>query len=126
MRRCKARASSVGDGDGFLIGELADDDRNLLETRELRGLPAAFAGDDFVAGLGARNVRDGAHHDRLNDPVCLDRCREFLERLRRDRLAWLGRALLDRRERQRVRHEWRYARTRLRTQERRESPAQAS
>ena len=50
-----------------------------LSAGQLRGAPAAFAGDDLVT-LGARRVVDGARQNRLHDALNLDRGRQFGER----------------------------------------------
>ncbi len=68
-------------GDGGFIGHLADDGRNGGETGDLRGAPAAFAGDDFIAlRCARRGAIDGAHDDGLDDSLRLDRRRQFFER----------------------------------------------
>jgi hypothetical protein len=50
------------------------------EAGQLRGAPAAFAGDDLVA-LGARRAVDGADQDRLHDALGLDRGGQFGQRI---------------------------------------------
>ena len=59
---------SVADFDG--------DDRHLMQAGELRGAPAAFAGDDLVAVLRALHR---PHHDRLDHAMLLDGTGEFAE-----------------------------------------------
>ena len=53
--------------------DVADDDRNAQQAGELRGAPAAFAGDDLEA------IADLADDDRLDDAVGADRLRQLLE-----------------------------------------------
>ena len=51
------------------------------EAGDLRGAPAALARDDFVAlRFTRRGAVDGAHDDRLDDALRLDRGGEFFER----------------------------------------------
>jgi hypothetical protein len=65
---------------------------------QLRGAPAAFAGDDFVA-LRTRRVFDSTGENRLHDPLRLDRRRQFGQRRLvhlRTRLVLAGAQALDR------------------------------
>src|SRR5690606_7358076 len=62
-------------GDGGFVRYLANHDRYLVETGQLAGAPAAFAGDDLVA-VGA----NWSHHDGLHDTLCPDRVGEFFQR----------------------------------------------
>ena len=67
--------------DGGFIGHLANDRRHGGEARDLRGAPAAFAGDDFVAlRFARRGAVDGANDDGLDDALRLDRRRQLFER----------------------------------------------
>ena len=66
-------------GDGGFVGHFADDGRNRGKPGDLRGAPAAFAGDDFVALRRARRgAVDGAHDDGLDDALRPDGCRPAL------------------------------------------------
>jgi hypothetical protein len=61
------------------ISSCADVDRNdrhLVQAGDLRCTPAAFAGDDLEAVLGAF---DRPHHDRLDHAVLFDRIGEFAQ-----------------------------------------------
>jgi hypothetical protein len=54
-----------------------------VQSRHLRGAPAAFAGDDFVlARLARRTFVYRAHDDGLHHALRLDGIRQFLQRLR--------------------------------------------
>ena len=67
--------------DGGFVGHPANDGRNGGEARDLRGAPAAFAGDDLVAlRFAGRGAVDGANDDGLDDSLRLDRCRQLFER----------------------------------------------
>ena len=58
------------------VVELADDRRNDVQARQLRGPPATLAGNDLI---GTRGAGIGAKDDRLDDAVFTDRAREILE-----------------------------------------------
>ena len=107
--------------DGGFIGHAANDGRNGGEAGDLRGTPAAFAGDDFVAlRFAGRGAIDGAHHDGLDDALRLDGCRQFFERFLAHVDARLVLASLQQVERQvgefvtgQLRRRWRRSRTRV-------------
>ena len=63
--------------------------RHFVQAEQLRGAPAAFAGDQFkmVAAL--------AHDERLDDALLLDRIGQFLQRFGGEFLARLKRARAD-------------------------------
>src|ERR1700727_2591093 len=84
------------DRDRLLIRQLANHPRNLAEPRELSRLPAALARDDLELMGKTGNRPD---HDRLNDPVRLDRGGQFRERLLAQLAARLKRAAADRADR---------------------------
>ena len=69
------------DGDRGFVGDVADDGRDRLQARHLRGAPAALAGDDLVLRLAARDVRQRPHDDRLHDALGLDRFGELGQRV---------------------------------------------
>ena len=54
------------------VADIDRDDRHFVQAGELRGAPAAFAGDDLEAVLRALHR---PHHDRLDHAVLLDRSR---------------------------------------------------
>ena len=59
-----------GNGQGRLIGNLANDDRNLLETGQLRGSPAALTRDDLeLAGADYLADDDWLHHSLRADRI---------------------------------------------------------
>ena len=58
-----------------VVGHFAHQHRHLVEPRHLRGAPAAFTGDNFMA------ARDFTHQDRLHQPLCADGIGQFLQRL---------------------------------------------
>ncbi len=59
----------------------AHQDRDLVQLRQLRRAPAAFAGNDLVI---VRHARDRAHDQGLDDALFADRCGKFCQaRLRR-------------------------------------------
>ena len=58
------------------VADVDRDDRHLVQAGELRGAPAAFAGDDLVAILRALHR---PHHDRLDHAMLLDGGRKFAE-----------------------------------------------
>ncbi len=63
--------------------DVANDDRDAQQAGELRGAPAALAGDDLKA------IADLADDDRLDDAVRLDRLRQLLQPRIVDRAARL-------------------------------------
>src|SRR6185437_14185254 len=67
-----------GDLEGGAIVELLDDDRHLVELRELRGAPAPLAGDDLI---GVGGVGMPAHEERLEDALLADRIGEGAQRV---------------------------------------------
>jgi hypothetical protein len=72
----------------FAVVSVAEDDRNLLQARQLGGPPAAFASDEF------ESVALLANDQRLNDALFLDGIGEFLQGFRREIFAGLKRARL--------------------------------
>jgi hypothetical protein len=79
-------------------GNIANQHRHFGQTSQLRGAPAAFTGNDFVA-LGARRVLDSTGENRLHDPARLDRSGQFGQRRfvhLRPRLVFAGAQALDR------------------------------
>src|SRR5262249_3307143 len=62
----------------LVIGELADDDRNLVQLGDLRRAPASLAGDDLI-GIGG--VGMATHQQRLQYPLLADRRGKRMERL---------------------------------------------
>src|SRR5580704_12099874 len=62
----------------FLIVELANDRRDVGESRELGSSQAALAGDDLEL---MREAGHRPHNERLDETGGLDRCDEFLEEL---------------------------------------------
>src|ERR1700743_968064 len=58
------------------VADFDGHDRNFMQTGELRGTPAPFAGDDLKP---VRRALDCAHHDRLDHAVLLDRVGEFAQ-----------------------------------------------
>src|SRR3546814_4699141 len=52
----------------------SSDLRHIAQAGQLRGTPAPFTGDDFVAVLALR-----AYHDWLDQALCADRIGEFGE-----------------------------------------------
>ena len=79
---------------GF-VAHVADDGRHVGEARDLRGAPAALAGDDLVAlRFAGRRRAERAHDDRLHDALGLDGVGEFGEGFLAHVLARLVLALL--------------------------------
>src|SRR5277367_556907 len=58
-----------GDFERFAVAGLDDCDRDLVQSRPLRGPPAALAGNDFIR---IRNAGNGANDYGLDDPALLD------------------------------------------------------
>src|SRR5262249_12323165 len=56
-----------------IVGNIADDDRDHSDARELRGAPTPLAGDKLIP------LADFSDYQRLDDAVGTDRLREFLE-----------------------------------------------
>ena len=76
----------------LFIAEIPNHGGNFVEAGQFRGLPAAFAGDNFEL---MQKPRHRPHHDRLNDAARLDRRREFFQRLVVDLRARLVASLTD-------------------------------
>jgi len=70
---------------GAVIG-LADNDGRLGQLQQLRGAPAAFAGDQFKITIAL------AHDERLDDALFADGIGQFAQRLGGEILARLERA----------------------------------
>src|SRR5258708_24701237 len=66
------------DFEGGAVVELLDDDRDLVELRQLRGAPAPLAGDDLIA---VRGTADRAYEQRLKDAFRADRVGQGAQRV---------------------------------------------
>ena len=93
--------------DGAVVDH-AHDHRDLRQAGQLRGAPAAFAGDDLVTRALARVV-DLAHDDRLDHALRADRLGQLGELAlvhAAARLVLAGLQLIDRQLAQRCRRGW--------------------
>ena len=61
---------------GLPVVEAVDDHRDFVKPRSLRRTPAPFAGDDLIRGA---LFRVGAHEHRLHHPAAADRIRQAVE-----------------------------------------------
>ena len=74
---------------GFIV-DTADQRRNFVQARHLRGTPAALTSDDFVtARLSRLTFVDRPHDDRLHQPLRADGVRQLLQAFRPHVDAWL-------------------------------------
>ena len=62
----------------FGIGVIAHQHRNVMQLGHLRGTPAAFTSDDFIA---IRVLRGLAHDQRLDDTFFRDGCCQLAQRV---------------------------------------------
>ena len=86
-------------GQSRLVGNLADQRRHFGEPGQLRRAPAPLAGNDLVA---VARAAQGAHENRLHQPLRLDRSGQLFERGRVHLRARLVLARLQTADRQRA------------------------